>query len=414
MDHLKHFLNNNKMSDVIFIVCKESIFAHRFILGAKSEVFYSMLYGKMNEGKKEIPINDPHLTPELFLKFLEYFYSGQTQLEPSSVLSILYLSKLYEVPDLLELCRAYVKKAVTIRSAIDLWDSALPLGEDAIAEQCQQVVVANTKDCLNYGQASQWKEETVKNLLEQPVLNVPELDLFLFLSKWIAQQPSKDYTHLLSLIRYSQIPVYDLRTIVKPTNLAPKELYIEAFEYQAAPKEYDLSEVRFCSRQLKLLVVSLRNYIRNFDGNGVLCWIQKNGGFPHPPIECVPGTYLVQNTELNLELQKVLGSAIPNTICSPSEEGKRHFILDLQNYELLVTQYTLKCVYSPASYFPTLFYGSKDKSNWTLLSTNNCKIEEGNWNVLTDIPYRYFKICRSDTAQTLISGWEMYGDLFEV
>lgn len=184
------------------------------------------------------------------------------------------------------------------------------------------------------------------------------------------------------------------------------------------------TKVRFCKRQTRKapkLVISLREYTSNFDGNGVLSWLQTNnsGIMELQPGKTNQGTYYMNSPgivdyNINAEqLRSLLGKPLTGSYCSPNVEGKKHFILDLQEYELCVSRYTLRCSHSPGNYFPTFLYASKNKKDWVALAHNANTTEECSWTVSSTTSYRYFKICRHDTRQTLCSGWEMYGDLYE-
>ena len=81
--------NSEYMSDVTFLVGSEDedsdkertsptrIFAHRYILGSASAVFYSMLYGGLAEKSTEIRLLD--VEPQAFLTLLRYFLDALDQ-----------------------------------------------------------------------------------------------------------------------------------------------------------------------------------------------------------------------------------------------------------------------------------------------------------------------------------------------
>jgi hypothetical protein len=67
------------MSDVIIIVDGNKLPAHKFLLAAKSKVFYAMFYGDMIESKaKEVEIKDT--TVEAFKLMLKYIYFEELDL----------------------------------------------------------------------------------------------------------------------------------------------------------------------------------------------------------------------------------------------------------------------------------------------------------------------------------------------
>jgi len=156
------------------------------------------------------------------------------------------------------------------------------------------------------------------------------------------------------------------------------------------------------------------NFIKDFasasPGAGALTWIKQNS--KHPISIEVGNQYLTGETlSLDQCLVQIVGQTITGTLCSPNDENQKHFILDLKEYQLIVSQIYLETKYNPGYHFPQLLHGSNDKLNWIELHrfndiTNSVKINSGQ-------PFRYFKLSRSDTRKPLISGWEMAGKVMK-
>ncbi|CAH1785848.1 unnamed protein product, partial [Owenia fusiformis] len=105
----KGLFNSQTMSDIQFSfgASREStVYAHKVIIGAASDVFKSMLYGDLKETSDVIDI--PDISMEIFLEIMRFIYYGEVILTPENVLEIVYATKKYLVPGLGEKCRKFL------------------------------------------------------------------------------------------------------------------------------------------------------------------------------------------------------------------------------------------------------------------------------------------------------------------
>jgi len=146
---LGKLVNNKDLSDVVFVIGDDKIFANRCILANQSPVFRAMLFGKMAEAnQKEIIIKDPHIRSDAFLSLLEYLYTGNVRIDLKNVLYLLYLAKLYDIDFLRKKARELVKEVVSDDDVMSVWDSAIALGEEEIEKGCEEIVSQNTEKIL--------------------------------------------------------------------------------------------------------------------------------------------------------------------------------------------------------------------------------------------------------------------------
>lgn len=252
LSHVPTFLNNAKYSDVQLIVEDKSIYAHKFVLASKSDVFGAMLYGSLSSQEKPqctITINDPGVTYDAFLKFLGFFYGKELELDFSSVLETIYLATKYNIQDILDITKKFIEENLTEENAIAFLTYTDILSATSIQESCLKFIIRKTPECLKHAKKVQISVDMVKLILENDELNAPEIALFDFAQEWFQNQEKQDdFREIFSLIRYSQNPARDLITKVKPTNLAPEKLYYEALEFLLAPDTFDRDLLRFNQR----------------------------------------------------------------------------------------------------------------------------------------------------------------------
>ncbi|XP_065322630.1 BTB/POZ domain-containing protein 6-like [Gordionus sp. m RMFG-2023] len=99
----KSLYNNSYMSDVRFEVEGEIMYAHKFILSLKSEMFYSMFHGSIGLDSC-IKIED--LSKHAFRKILQYMYTQifVHTIDLDSLIQTLYGAKKYMLKDLIKIC----------------------------------------------------------------------------------------------------------------------------------------------------------------------------------------------------------------------------------------------------------------------------------------------------------------------
>lgn len=102
-----HLLGKELMADMTFLVGTNEtrIPGHRLILAANSHDFYNALY-QLHPDRMELRIED--VSVGVFLRFLEYCYTGHVHLEMDKVFDVLKLAIRYEMRHLEGTCVNFV------------------------------------------------------------------------------------------------------------------------------------------------------------------------------------------------------------------------------------------------------------------------------------------------------------------
>uniref|UniRef100_A0A6B2L5H6 BTB domain-containing protein n=1 Tax=Arcella intermedia TaxID=1963864 RepID=A0A6B2L5H6_9EUKA len=254
---------DDETADVVFVVEKQKIPAHRCILAKASLPFKSMFFGGMRESKeKEVAIGNENVSPDCFKVFLEYIYTRVAPLTTDNLFPLLNLSKMYEIMSLQQQVQDHLIKLATPENAILLLQKAYTHKEQGILEALLKIISYHTKESLQQSSFLQIQDPEVLELITQlNTMAISELDLFMKMVQWIKHNNPPPKAHhsshsstssgsqsgsssphiqpshkkILSNIRYACISKEDLVTLVKPTMMAPNELYVAALEYHCAP-----------------------------------------------------------------------------------------------------------------------------------------------------------------------------------
>jgi len=104
------------MSDVLLVVGKQELPAHRLILCASSDVFQVMLMSNKwtESSEKKIILKETPACQAVFEVFLKYLYTGKITVDYANVIPILQLADKYNVKDLLRVGLDFMSRNVPL------------------------------------------------------------------------------------------------------------------------------------------------------------------------------------------------------------------------------------------------------------------------------------------------------------
>ena len=188
-ERISHLYNNELMSDVIFLVRNENasihcrIPAHKFVLAASSSVFFAMFHGPIAESKNEIEIADCE-NSECLLEFLKFVYADEIDLNWDNSFNILYLSKKYMIPALSIRCCEFLSRTLTKENVLAVLQQSVKLDEPGLTARCLEFIHPVTSHVIEMEAFLYLDLNTLKIILQEDRLQVPEINLFLAVEKW--------------------------------------------------------------------------------------------------------------------------------------------------------------------------------------------------------------------------------------
>ncbi|CAH1801138.1 unnamed protein product, partial [Owenia fusiformis] len=189
----KGLFNSQTMSDVQFSFGASkgpTVYAHKVILGAASDVLKSMFYGDLKETTDVIDI--PDISMEIFLEIMRFIYYGEVNLTPENVMGIFYATKKYLVPGLGEKCRKYLDESIDPDNVCTILYASLNFDEEPLKKNCLDMIAENAEDVLASDAFLNCSNEVLGLVLDQDKLGIQsEVDVFLAVEKWAKEACKK-------------------------------------------------------------------------------------------------------------------------------------------------------------------------------------------------------------------------------
>jgi len=435
------YLENGLYSDIKLIVGGKHYNVHRMIIGHSSQYFRRLFdSGFQERDKREIELKFEDCGEE-FPVFLRYLYEGNIELNEANSIPLMALSDRFLVEKLKNQCLQFLEKTISRDTCLNFLKQGIAYHMEDVHKRCLRVIAKNFHSMYNL---DFWfmPLSIFLELLEHPALAVKtEYTVYVSICNYIEgrqeQLSPEDIQKLFENVRF---PFFTLKQLEKAegNGVVPRFLIIEGL--MARLKKVELPEDEYENQIGGIDRLPIRmtprdtigiefQFHHDFDQGGILYYIATNGGtenFENPSI-----TLRVKMTSSSIE------KGHPNFItdyrepreCWTRDVPASWFQLDLgPSRKVIPNYYTLRHGgnYRADSLRNWDFQGSLDAKTWmNLRRHNNDQSLNGNfatqsWPIVTEnlTAYRYFRILQkghnsSDRNFMLLSGLEIYGELFE-
>ena len=138
---LESMVDNQQFSDVAFVVEGRTVYAHKFILFARSEYFRRMFTSSFRESTEAtIPI--PDVRHEVFLCVLAFLYTGKPrEIDPQIAIEVMGVANLYSIEPLKRLCADLITRSLSVHNVSTVLQAAETYGVVPLRTQCLSYMV---------------------------------------------------------------------------------------------------------------------------------------------------------------------------------------------------------------------------------------------------------------------------------
>eukprot|EP01080_Neovahlkampfia_damariscottae_P003984 gene3984-7240_t len=242
---LSKFFNSQTLSDVKLNVHNEQVSSHKIVLCSRSSTLKTLISGNV----KEIKI-DEKFSKEDFMTTLKYLYTGKAKLTDKNWETVLKCADFYEAKGLRAACFEFMVKSLTTENVLGVLQKAQNKGYEFDAtdliKRCVIFIEKKAGKVMKSKQFLDLSSDIIILILQNSNSCVDELDAWNSCLAWGRHQQQlrsnekldEILKDVLQHIRYTLIEPRDLVRYVRPTNLAPLDLYAQAIEYHACPSFY--------------------------------------------------------------------------------------------------------------------------------------------------------------------------------
>lgn len=231
-DQLAKLCLSDDYSDITLVVGSQRLPAHKVILAARSEYFRALLFGGMKESsQQEIELMDT--PPEAFKILLKYVYAGHIVLSgcrEDLILEILGLAHQYVFPTLESAVSDYLKAVFSVRTVCLVYDTAALYHLSNLSEAALEFMDGHAVEILVQESFLGLSEAAVRTVISRDSFCADEVDIFRAVARWAQANPEQEVRGILGEIRLSLLSITDILRVVRPTELMPAELLLDAIQ----------------------------------------------------------------------------------------------------------------------------------------------------------------------------------------
>jgi len=138
---LRSFVNDQKLSDVTFIVEGKPIYAHK-LLCVRCSYFQAMFEGQMREAQqKTVTINNVNY--RTFLALLEYLYTDDVEISLDIAMDLFVAADQFGVERLKSLCEKKILMSINVESVATILQAANVHVAEGLRQCCMDFILRN-------------------------------------------------------------------------------------------------------------------------------------------------------------------------------------------------------------------------------------------------------------------------------
>ncbi|XP_036602768.1 kelch repeat and BTB domain-containing protein 3 [Trichosurus vulpecula] len=205
---LQNFREKNVFYDFKIIVKDEIIPCHRCVLAACSDFFRAMFEVNMKE-RDDGSVTISNLSPKAVKAFLDYAYTGKTEITDDNVEMFFQLSSFLQVSLLSKACSDFLIKSIDLVNCLQLLSISDSYGASHLFDHALQFVQHHFSLLLKSTDFLEINFGVLQKCLEADELNVPEeeavLKAVLNWTKHNLESRQKHLPHLMKKVRLHQL-----------------------------------------------------------------------------------------------------------------------------------------------------------------------------------------------------------------
>ncbi|MBN3309532.1 KBTB3 protein, partial [Amia calva] len=219
---LQSFREKNAFFDFRILVKEETFPCHRCVLAACSDFFRAMFEVNMRE-RDDSSVTMSNLSPKAIRAFLDFAYTGQTEITEENVDMFFQLSSFLQVSILSKACSDFLIRIIDLTNCLQLLSISEGYGSTRLYGRALEFVVQHFDTLTRSPDFLEMNYSILKKCLEADELNVRDeeavLHAVLLWTKHDPESRQKFFLPLFTLIRLHQMPRAVLEELSKYESL---------------------------------------------------------------------------------------------------------------------------------------------------------------------------------------------------
>ena len=248
--HIRNFQLQGTFCDVTIRCCEEEaveFVAHRVILAAKSNYFYTMFTTGLMEKNEEV-ITLKGVTSIAFGALLKYAYSGNVDINPDNIEEILAAAHMLQFENVQDACFEFLRNNIDCVNCIAISHLAEKYNCKKAQLDAEEFSRQNFRDVTKTKEFLEMDIDYVVRLVSSDELNVTnESEIYTAIMSWTKYSQASRSRFLWQLLNYLRVPLLSRKFLIDV--LAKEELVIgdrdcrrfllDALDYHLLPERRD-------------------------------------------------------------------------------------------------------------------------------------------------------------------------------
>ncbi|KAJ3643690.1 hypothetical protein Zmor_026387 [Zophobas morio] len=220
----KHF------SDIVLIINKERILAHKVILAARSPYFEKLLYKNGKETEQKEVIICLNTSADYFREIIKFIYTGVITINLSNLdtaLDLLDLAHQCGLTNLETIIGEKLKLFLNDKNIIAILNLANLYDLIELRDTCHAFIDPKASEILKHDAFNELSQKSLIKLLERDSFFAPEIEIFESVAQW-CQVNVHDADLVVKCVRLSWLSVVEIVSIVWPSKLVRCEDLLQA------------------------------------------------------------------------------------------------------------------------------------------------------------------------------------------
>ena len=245
-ERMQQMREEQKLCDVVLEVSGEEVLAHRLVLAASSQYFFSMFGGSMRESRQE-RIELKEVEPSAMRLLVDFAYTCKIEITTANVQSIMMAASVYSFPSVFEAAAKFLEGQLHPSNCLGIRSFARTYGSDRLVLVASEYFRTHFMDAIKNDEFLSLSGEDLALLLDSDDVNVrSEEDVYRSVESWLTTHTEERLCHLPSIIKVIRLPLLSTSFLTEQVEANPYiRRSLQCRDYLDDAKNFHLMPERF-------------------------------------------------------------------------------------------------------------------------------------------------------------------------